>query len=266
MRAKAEREPRQQLCKKIYKLFFLLFIPMSWLRELLLKILSSNLERDRSSNELKDYYENKYQKTEVFYNGRVIPSSKKRIDIDVRNFFNLEDAQLKKLVKQAKVQNKTDDQKAVELLKLVMAKVSYVSDKKSVGLPEFWEFPYETLYLGQSDCEGGSILLANLLIIAGIPSWKVRVSAGLVQQGNERPQGHCYVTYFSEETQRWHLLDWCYYPEKIPISQRKEYKKEKIYKSTWFSFNDRHGFAGDVRDIENMKNIKGGQLYGKSKG
>jgi len=57
---------------------------------------------------------------------------------------------------------------------------------------EFWKFPFETLRDKEGDCEDLAILLANLLVASGIPSWRVRLCAGLTDAGP-----HVWVEWFN---------------------------------------------------------------------
>jgi hypothetical protein len=107
------------------------------------------------------------------------------------------------------------------------------------------------------NCEDGAILLANMLIVAGVPNWKVRISAGYVFEPVSKQQvGHAYLTFFDEINEKWVILDWCYYPNLKQIEEREEYKKETMYQGVWFSFNSTHAFAANNGDIRNMEGFK----------
>ena len=68
---------------------------------------------------------------------------------------------------------------------------------------------------------------------------------------------NCFVTYFDTETEKWVLLDTSFYPKTIPISERKDYKDENLYKSIWFSFNDKHSYGAlsDIRKLEKFSEV-----------
>jgi len=210
-------------------------------------------------------YNNKYPKVDILYDGRKVPWRPGRYNIDVRNFFNRYDSIVRKL-SDTIVLNKdiTDNNKALLCLAWVINNIAYAQDLNPDGSQtEYWNFAFETL-LPRSfdtpqlfgDCEDSAILLANLLIAAGIPYWKVRVAAGNVDDGRGNVGGHCFVTFFDETRAIWVLLDTTYYANKAPVESRKNYKDETYYKSTWFSFNERYAFAQDTRAITNMINIK----------
>ena len=205
-------------------------------------------------NNLEDYYNNKYPKIDMVYNGRV-DKNNKPLRVDVRNFFTPYDSELKKIVNKLDLEKSDNDHKALKCLIWVIDNINYLSDKRNYCLVEYWEYPYEVINYELSDCEGMSILLANLMLISGIPYWQIRITTGLVDYlGKE--ESHCFVTYFSEKENKWILLDASYNPTKIPISQRKEYKDETHYKKTYWSFNQKYCFAKDIRDIPKMENVE----------
>jgi len=135
-----------------------------------------------------------------------------------------------------------DDQNALEALLWVIDHIKYTSDKSLFDVPEFWMLPSQTLHMRKGDCDDGAILLANLMLAAGIPYWKIRLTAGMVPAG-----GHAYVTYFCEEKDYWVTLDWCYYPNRKPVIERPDYKESPIYREVWFSFNQRYAFMKGVK-------------------
>lgn len=206
---------------------------------------------------LKEYYNNKYPTIPILYSGRVLPGSNTRFNVDVRDFFSLNDQVLVNMVNSLKMQTMTDNQKALACLKWIITHFPYKSDTTNYSLGEFWCMPYESIAKKSGDCEDGAILLANMLIIAGVPNWKVRINAGMVLEPSTKMQvGHAYVTFFDEENEKWVILDWCYYPNTKLIKDREEYKKETLYQEVWFSFNNEYSWAsneGDVRKLEGFK-------------
>ena len=202
---------------------------------------------------LEDYYNNKYPTELVQYSGRVLPGSQTRFKIDVRDFFSLEDENLHNIIKSLTMANMTDNQKAVTCLKWIIQNFPYKSDTSNFKLGEFWSTPYESLEKGSGDCEDGAILLANMLVVAGIPNWKIRVNAGFVVEPITKIQvGHAYLTFFDEINEKWVILDWCYYPNLKKIEDREEYKKEKMYDKIWFSFNSTRSWSANAGDIRKM--------------
>jgi hypothetical protein len=217
------------------------------------KIIKELEKYRRSKKEV--YYEDKYPKIDILYAGRSLPNKGSGVKIDIRDFFNTKDSMIKSIVTTLKLENKTDDEKAVICLEWIIKNIKYVSDTTK-GLNEFWQFPYETLTYMTGDCEDMSILLANMLIISGIPSWKIRLSAGNVDDKKGSSGGHCFPTYYCEEKDQWVLLDCCYWPNTSPIDERKAYKDETYYISTWFSWSEEYCWAKDVKDIPNFNSVQ----------
>jgi len=199
------------------------------------------------------YYNNKYSKIDMTYYGRVVPTTSNRVKIDVRDFFNEYDSEIRKIVESLKMGRMTDDEKALECLLWVINNIKYVGDAEK-GHKDFWQFGFETLYYKTGDCEDGAILLANMLLIAGVPYWKVRLSVGDVTGG-----AHGYVTYYCGASDKWVVLDWCYWVNKKSIKLRNDYKDEGNYLGVWFSWNQKYSFSSGLNN--KAKNI----LAGKNK-
>ena len=183
------------------------------------------------------YYNEKYPQEDIIYSGRVIPTTSNNVGIDVRNFFNFYDSEVREIVEGLKISRLSDDDKALKCLLWAVDNIKYVGDEKK-GSKEFWQFAFETLHYKTGDCEDGAILLANMLLIAGIPYWKIRVSVGAVKGG-----AHAYLTYYCELRDKWVVLDWCYWVNKTNIIDRVDYKDDKNYLEVWLSWNERYSFA-----------------------
>ncbi len=123
------------------------------------------------------------------------------------------------------------DYLANECLKWVKNNVKYTSDKG-----EHWQWANETVALKTGDCEDGAILMANMMLKAGIPYWRVRLNAGDVKGG-----GHAYVTYLREKDNKWYVLDWSYWYNES-INFKKKWVDAKKYFGIWFSWNKQYGF------------------------
>lgn len=184
-------------------------------------------------NSLEDEFNNKYPQVDLTYN-RIERDN--HYQVDLRNFIFEYDTLT------PTVEGKTDDEKALNGLKWVIKNIKYVIDKTEYGFDEFWAYHYQTLRHKKGDCEDGAILLYNILLKSGVPYWKLRLSAGWVKQNNIKI-GHAYLTYYCEETKKWVILDWCYWPNELPINQRKDYKDEENYLDVWFSWNQKYCFT-----------------------
>jgi predicted transglutaminase-like cysteine proteinase len=222
---------------------------MEWFDNLIRRLYNNLPQKAKEvsrSDILRDYYNNKYPTKPVYYRGRVLQGSNTRFKVDVRDFFSLNDENLNNIVKSLKLGAQTDNQKALNCIKWIIQNFPYKSDTTNYSQREFWCMPYESLFKKSGDCEDGAILLANMLLVAGIPNWKVRIVTGFVFEPISKKQvGHAYVTFFDEENEKWVILDWCYYPNIKKIIDRGEYKKETMYQDIWFSFNNTSSWGRD---------------------
>jgi predicted transglutaminase-like cysteine proteinase len=193
-------------------------------------------------NKWKEYWNNKHPKQDIIYAGRAIRGYKDRINVDVRNMIWADDNILERI--SGHIQG-TNDQKARWCQKFVVSQIKYVGDKKKANIAECWQFPNETLITKTGDCEDGAILMASLMLNAGIPEWRVRVTAGLVKAGKAAETGgHAYVTYCRETDNNWVVLDWCYLQDsKVEVKDKPLMKAKVEYKDIWFSFNNLYSWA-----------------------
>jgi len=143
------------------------------------------------------------------------------------------------------------DEVALRCLVFVMEKIHYVSDLKEFGYEEYWPFAYQTLKRKRGDCDGGAILLANIMLHNGIPNWRVRLNAGWVKEPyTSKKVGHAYVTYCRETDNEWVVLDWTYYPSYHNIEDRPLHKDMRKYYDIWWSTTATQSYA-------NKKYLKG---------
>jgi hypothetical protein len=189
------------------------------------------------------FWNNKYPKQDISYNARAFFNSNIKTPVDVRIFFQYNDFNIESIVNSTyvdigKLNEGTFDERALKCLKWVRKNFKYVSDKEVVNMQEFWMFPFESLYYKKGDCDDGAILLANLMMAAKVPYWRVRLNAGDVKGG-----GHCYVTYCRETDNQFVCLDWCYWYEDAPVASRVLHKDQRDYYSIWFSWNRKYAFG-----------------------
>lgn len=187
------------------------------------------------------YWNTKYPEKIVKYGCRYVMNGNEKVQIpvDVRTFFQRHNDNVRfASVGVSLGADKSNDNKALEALKWVMKNIRYTSDEKIQGVSEFWQYPDETLKLGHGDCEDGSILLANIMLVLGIPYWRVHLNAGSVKGG-----GHAYVTYCRETDDEFVTLDWCYWPETIPVAKRKLHREMRDYYGIDWSWTDRQSFS-----------------------
>jgi len=189
-----------------------------------------------------DYWNDHWPKAPIIYSGRALRLKSDRINIDVKTFITPHDEILRNILIKYKLIKPDPDATMWEIQKWVVRFLRYVEDTKNSGVEEFWKFPFEAVQAGIGDCEDGAILTAALAINAGIPSYRVKVAAGFVQEAPTAPQGgHAYCIYLASDN-LWRICDWCYFEDsKTPILKKplaKEGGQNKAYKDVWFTFND----------------------------
>lgn len=198
---------------------------------------------------LEDYFNKKYKQETIYYGGRTLDGSQTRFKVDISNFFTLNDQTLQNTVKGLKLGFQTDNQKALSCLKYIITNIPYKPQKT-------WSMPYETLIKRYGSSEDQAILLSNILIVSGIPNWKVRVTCGLIFEEVSKMQiPHLYVTFFDEENEKWVILDTYFYLNTTRIIDREEYKKEKMYQEIYFSFNNEFSWTENLENLEVLECI-----------
>lgn len=207
------------------------------------------------SNLDENYWNNKWPKGPVIYNGRTLKNSSIPIGIDVRNFIEKDDEIIKSILNSNSLIKDTFDNTAVAIQQWVVSYLIYKGDNDNIQVPEYWQFPFESIYSKVGDCEDGAILLATLCINAGIPSWRIKVAAGWVQPQPTAPQGgHGYCIYLAEDVE-WRILDWCYYEDsKVTIKDKplaKNGGQRNSYKGVWFTFNNEYSWSQNSLQLEN---------------
>ena len=212
-----------------------------------------------TDKELSIYYNYKYPRERIKYWGRGLPNNAGRIICDVSNFIMPDDDMVKDIIQELdiKISDSDHDAKAVKIQNWILENVHYVYDQTQHGYIEHWQFPYETIQLGTGDCEDGAILMASLMIAAGIPRWRVRVAGGLVATGQPTAPtgGHGWTCYLRQSDQKWIVLDWCYLPDTSPITEKKTLSENDNYITTWFSWNDKWSWGKEAFEFANIKQI-----------
>ncbi|MFX1280847.1 MAG: DUF4332 domain-containing protein [Promethearchaeota archaeon] len=212
-----------------------------------------------------EYWNNKWEKAPIIYTARALrgESYKKQIDADVKSFIKDNDAILWYVISQAKLHRETANETAWVIQKFVCDFLKYIGDDESVECPEFWQFPFESIQSEIGDCEDGAILIAGLLINAGIPSWRVKVVAAQVMTNPLFPSseegGHAYCIYLADrpESKRkleWVILDWCYLQDpEVPVEEKPlagDGGQDGAYKQVWFTFNDKYSWAQSSFEVK----------------
>ncbi|MFX1385957.1 MAG: DUF4332 domain-containing protein [Promethearchaeota archaeon] len=214
-----------------------------------------------------DYWNNKWETAPIIYTGRALRAEayKKQIDADVKAFIKKNDAILWHVVTQVGLRKETPNETAFAIQNFVCSFLKYKYDDLTAEVPEFWLFPFESIQSEIGDCEDGAILIAALLINAGIPSWRVKVCAAEViadpifAPSDSELGGHAYCIYLadrpdSERKLEWVILDWCYLQDpEVPIEAKplaRDGGTEGAYKDVLFTFNDQFSWAQTALEVK----------------
>lgn len=204
-----------------------------------------------------EFWNNKYEKKTVIYAGRTLKINNNQIEMDVKNFITANDALLQKVIELNGLKKATYNETAYACQKFVVDSLTYISDDANDRCSEFWQFPFETYASKLGDCEDGAILMASLMINAGIPAFRVKVCAGTVQPEPTAPLGgHAYCVYLADRkdgTMEWEVHDWCYYEDTDVMTGEKPLLNEggynNCYKEIWFSFNNEYSWSNVLSNM-----------------
>ena len=125
---------------------------------------------------------------------------------------------------------------------LVARCVRYNFDKDRQGYDDFWLFPDESLSLALGDCEDSAILLATLLIAAGISRYCVRVVLGNLYDAHGTLLGGHAWTVYQDEWGIWRLLEATldHIPSGLPAADALTMPGGRQIYWPEFCFNDAH--------------------------
>ncbi len=214
-----------------------------------------------------DYWNSKWDTAPIIYTGRALRGEfySKQIDVDVKAFIKKNDAILWHVLTQLELRKDTPNDTALAIQNFVCNFLKYKYDDIASECPEFWLFPFEAIQSEIGDCEDGAILIASLLINAGIPSWRVKVCAAQVMAdpifapSDSELGGHAYCIYLadrpeSERKLEWVILDWCYLQDpEVSIVDKplaRDGGTEGAYRSIWFTFNDEQSYAQSSFEVK----------------
>lgn len=208
----------------------------------------------------KNYWNNKWIKKPVIYNGRALRGCTGRIEVDVRNFIIADDEILKDIIERYGLKKSTFNETANACQKFVVDYVHYKDDEIENNCEDFWQFPFETIASRVGDCEDGAILMASLMINAGIPNWRVKVVGGSVRPQPTAPEGgHAYCIYLADRETglEWEIHDWCYYQDyNVPTGQKPLLKDggfNGTYLDIWFTFNNEFAWSNQLTRVESKR-------------
>jgi len=217
-----------------------------------------------------DYWNSKWDTAPIIYTGRALrgESYSKRIDVDVKAFIKKNDAILWHVLTQLELRKDTANVTALAIQNFVCNFLKYKYDDIASECPEFWLFPFEAIQSEIGDCEDGAILIASLLVNAGVPSWRVKVCAAQVMAdpvfapSDTELGGHAYCIYLadrpeSERKLEWVILDWCYLQDPEVAIEDKPLARnggtEGAYKSIWFTFNNYDSWAQSSFEVKERR-------------
>ena len=204
--------------------------------------------------ELEAHWNNKYPKNPVLYNGRAVPAKcptcssrtlSEHLKIDVKTMLSKNDSMVADIALANNLKGASHDQTIENIQRWVVQNIKYVGDDLSQGTVEYWQFPFETLAFKNGDCEDGALLITALALHCGVPAFRIRVVAGMVQPAPTAPEGgHGYVSYLRETDNNWVAIDWCYLEDSnVPMASKTILKQNAFYKSVWFSFNSEYSWS-----------------------
>jgi len=214
-----------------------------------------------------DYWGDKWEKAPIIYTGRALrgESYNKQIDVDVKAFIKRNDAILWHVITQLELRKDNPNETALKIQNFVCNFLKYKYDDLASECPEFWLFPFEAIQSEIGDCEDGAILIASLLINAGVPSWRVKVCAAQVMAdpvfapSDSELGGHAYCIYLadrpeSERKLEWVILDWCYLQDpEVSIEDKPLARNggtEGAYRNIWFTFNNDYSWAQSSFEVK----------------
>jgi len=217
--------------------------------KLRLQKLQDEVEKKEKESYWEQYWNNKKPKTDIFYLGRVLPTTKTRLKIDVKLFVTPQDAGIHKELRSNNLYwdgREPLNQHILKLYKWHQKRfLRYKHDKELFGIPELWMFPHEMMAMKKGDCDDYANSLASFLIASGVPYWRVRVVAGTTYSG----VGHLTVYVLGDDMKTWYHLNSTtpYYwiqAKKLEGMPTTNNPKDKLgIKDVWFSYNNRYAWS-----------------------
>lgn len=224
-----------------------------------------------------NYWNNKWKKSPILYNGRQLRNRNESLVCDVRNFITINDDILRQVIENFNLKRNSFNDTQYQIQNFVCKFLKYKSDEQTNGLIEFWMFPFETIHQMKlnygGDCEDGQILTQSLMIQQGIPSYRVKVCQGNVQPEPTQPMGghqyQLYLTDVNDEIQEWKIYDWCYYPDPDVEPVRKPLQKnggqKNQYKDVWFTFNNEYSWQQNSLSVDGHIQEKSNEYIDENK-
>lgn len=131
--------------------------------------------------------------------------------------------------------------------------IEYLTDEEQYGLDELWVPPVMLLKTQKGDCEDGAFLIMSLGLNAGVDPSRLRMYGGFVDAGaGAASGGHGWVAYRRESDDEWVAVDFSYYPDLRPMSERVPLKDDQKYVDDYFFLTNQYivitEYTNRVRD------------------
>jgi len=217
-----------------------------------LRILEHKYPDDEELNSQAKFWNNRKLKAVILYSARPVFGGRERVDWPVQYFINPNDPVIKFELEMNKLMVKNPfncDDDIVKIYKYVRTNPSlpyvYSQDVNQFYVNEVWMFPPEMRVLKQGDCDDWAGLLCSYLIAAGVPSYRVRFTAGTTNDG----QGHATVYVLMDDHKRWkHINSTAPFanplPDVLDLYPSSNDANDKLgIHDCWFSFNDKNSWA-----------------------
>ena len=196
-------------------------------------LLNSQLMEKYNETELESYWNNKISKANLSWRARPLPGQEGKVinnlDCDLRIFCTKDNTL-------PSYHTGSNDDKALLCYSYIVRNIMYKAESG-----EFWQFPFETFKLKTGDCEDQSILMSDMMLMSGIPYWRIRLNKGEVLLPNGKKGYHVWLTYLKESDNQWYTLDTTFYPKETKNFGLK-WKDSEKYFTPDASWNEKYCF------------------------
>ena len=234
-----------------------------------LKELKENIFKFEKLEEYADIWNDKHSQVTINYKGRTFPGTTKAMNVPLQLFITPHDPYIISDVDKYNLAvtdpTKCDDA-IFNIYKFTRNNprnpYRYAYDSASVGIAEFWMFPFELRYAGKGDCDDWGNELASYLIAAGVPNFRVRCAAGNCRGYNGG--GHLTTYVLADDMKTWYHINSTTPPKMLKANKLSELPTSNDendligLKTYWFSYNDQYAwsdFEGSKSDSDKLKKI-----------
>jgi len=151
----------------------------------------------------------------------------------------------------------SDDVKMEKIQRWVVDNIEYMTDEEQYGFAELWVPPVMLLHTQKGDCEDGAFLIMSLGLNAGVDPAKLRMFGGFVDAGQGAASGsHGWVAYRRESGNEWVAVDFSYYPDLRPMTDRIPLKDDDKYVDDYFFITNKY-----IVVTENTNRVRDPEVY-----